>query len=137
MYKKKHGIIYLVCELELNYKQWEINCLSQGVCSREMGSMMTRLCLSSAYRSSSDSREKPAAMEPPDLPPLDIDDLPSKAHDSAPPSINDHVRLDFMVGMGSLGFVLLVKIPSPFPDEIPPTNSYKNKIIFFLEFIII
>ena len=43
--------------------------------------------------------EKPAAMEPPDLPPLDIGDLPSIAHDSALPSVNDQVRLDFMVGM--------------------------------------
>ena len=51
--------------------------------------MMTTLHLSSAYRSSSDSMEKPAAVEPPDLPPLDVDDVPSKAHDSAPPSIND------------------------------------------------
>ena len=45
--------------------------------------------------------EKPTAMEPPDLPPLDIDDLPSKAHDPVLPSINDQVRLDFMVGMGN------------------------------------
>ena len=63
--------------------------------------MMTPLHLSSAYRSSSDSMEKPAAMEPPDLQALDIDDLPSKAHDSAPPSVNDQVRLDFMVGMAT------------------------------------
>ena len=53
------------------------------------------------YCSSSDSMEKPTAMEPPDLPPLDIDDLPSKAHDPVPPSINDQLRLDFMVGMGN------------------------------------
>ena len=63
--------------------------------SREMGSMVAHLRLSSAYRSSSDCLEKPAAVEPPDLPPLDIDDLPSKAHDSAPPSVNDQVSVDF------------------------------------------
>ena len=61
--------------------------------------MMTPLHLSSAYHSSSFSMKKPAAVEPSNLPPLDIDDLPSKAHDSAPPSVNDQVRLDFMVGM--------------------------------------
>ena len=60
--------------------------------SREMDSMMTPLRLSSAYCYSSDSTQKPAAMEPPDLPPLDIDDLPSKTHDSAPPSVNDQVK---------------------------------------------
>ena len=54
--------------------------------------MMTPLHLSSAYCYSSDSMEKAAAMEPPDLPPLDIDDLTSKAHDSAPPSVNDQVK---------------------------------------------
>ena len=80
-----------------------------------MCSMVTPLHLSSAYRSSSDSMEKPAAVEPPDLPPLDIDDLPSKAHDSAPPSVNDQVKLDFMVGMGSLGFP---QMTSPVPIAI-------------------
>ena len=58
--------------------------------------MVTPLHLSSAYRSN--SMEKPADMEPPDFPPLDIIDLPSKAYDSAPPSVNDQVRLSFMVG---------------------------------------
>ena len=86
--------------------------------------MMTPLHLSSAYHSSSFSMEKPAAVEPPDLPPLDIDDLPSKAHDSAPPRVNDQVRLDFMVGM----------VTSP-PLKILPDNSYNYKIVFFLEFI--
>ena len=54
--------------------------------------------LSSAYCSSSDSMEKPAAMEPTDLQALDIDGLPSKAHDPVPPSVNDQVRLEIMVG---------------------------------------
>ena len=86
--------------------------------------MMTPLHLSSAYHSSSFSKEKPEAVEPPDLPPLDIDGLPSKAHDSAPPSVNDQVRLDFMVGM-----------VTPPLNEILPNNSYNYKIVFFLEFI--
>ena len=60
--------------------------------SREMDSMMTPLRLSLAYCYSSDCMEKPAAKEPPDLPPLDIDDLPPKAHGSAPPSVNDQVK---------------------------------------------
>ena len=77
--------------------------------------MMAPLHLSSAYRSDCDSMEKPAAMDPPDLPPLDIDDLPSKSHDSAPPSGNNQVRLDFMVGMGSLGFP---QMKSPLPIAI-------------------
>ena len=55
---------------------------------------------------SSDSIEKPTAMEPPDLPSLDIDDLPSKAHDPVPPSVNDQVRLDFMVGMGNNSYII-------------------------------
>ena len=83
--------------------------------------MMTPLHMSSAYHSSSDSMEKPAAMEPPDLPPLDIDDLPSKSHDSAPPSVNNQVRLDFMVGMvtppppsmkSSLTIAIIIKLYS-------------------------
>ena len=45
--------------------------------------------------------EKAAAVKPPDLPPLDINDLTSKSDDSAPLSVNDQVRLDFMVGMGN------------------------------------
>ena len=78
--------------------------------------MMTPLHLSSAYRSSSDSIEKPAPMEqPPDLPPLDIDDLPPNAHNPVPPSVNDQVRLDFMVRMGSLGFP---QMKSPIPIAI-------------------
>ena len=86
---------------------------------------MTPPHLPSAHRS--DSMEKPAAMEPPDLPPLDIDDLPSKAHDSAPLSVNDQVRLDFGRD-GKPG------IPSPdknysthrwTPSPHPATNSYK------------
>ena len=84
--------------------------------------MMTPLRLTSVYRSLSDSMEKPAAVEPPDLPPLDIDDLPSKAHDSAPPSVNDQVRLEFMVEMVTTS-----------PNEILPFNSYNYKFVFFLE----
>ena len=61
-----------------------------------MGTSVTPLHLSSAY--CSNSMEKPADMEPSNLPPLDIIDLPSKAHDSVPPSVNDQVRLDFMIG---------------------------------------
>ena len=78
------------------------------VVSREMGSMMT--CLWHTLPPL--TLEKAAAVEPPDLPPLDIDDLTSKSDDSAPLSVNDQVRLDFMVGMGNP------------PNEIPPTNSY-------------
>ena len=78
--------------------------------------MMTPLHFSSAYCYSSDSMEKPAPMEqPPDLPPLDIDDLPPNPHDPVPPSANDHVRLDFMVRMGSLGFP---QMKSPIPIAI-------------------
>ena len=73
--------------------------------------------------------KKAAAVEPPDLPLLDIDDLTSKSDDSAPLSVNDQVWLDFMVGMGNP------------PNEIPPTNSYniiklyssRNSSIFSFE----
>ena len=75
--------------------------------------MMTPLQLTSAYRSSSDSMEKPAAMEPPDLPPLDIDDLTSKAHDLAPPSVNNQVKFG-VHGKGSN--------PPP-PSPLPPMKS--------------
>ena len=67
------------------------------VISREMGSMMT--CLQRT--APPPTLEKAAAVEPPDLPPLHIDDLTSKSDDSAPLSVNDQVRLDFMVGMGN------------------------------------
>ena len=89
--------------------------------------MMTPLHFSSVYCSFSDSMEKPAAVEPPDLPPLEV-------HDAAPPSVNDQVRVDF--GRDGKHGIPYPDNPSPhLPHEIPPTNSYKYKIVFFLEFI--
>ena len=84
--------------------------------------MMTPLHLSSAYRSDCDSMEKPGAVKPSNIPPLDIDALPSKAHDSTPPSVNDQVRLDVMVDMGSLGFPQM-KSPVPIAINIKSYSS--------------